>query len=412
MFGALRTPRNMSIGFGQRFALAGHVARLGSRALFLTDARLGQSTELKELVATLTEAGIDYTVYDGVEAELPAQCLTAGVAAGMAFGPDVVIGIGGGSCLDAAKVVALLMTHGGTPSDYYGEFNVPGPIMPLIAIPTTAGTGSEVTPVAVVDDPGRAIKVGIASPYLIPDTAICDPELTLTCPPELTAVSGADALVHAIEALTTLRRLETSQTMHEHVFVGKNVLSDHHSLAAIEMIGSSLARAVSHGSDVVARQQMMLGAMHAGLAFGTAGTSACHAVQYPVGALTHTAHGLGVALMLPYALTFNRDHALSDIAKIGRVMAFADADAPDIEAADAAIVGLEALLADIGIPRSLEAIGVRASDLDWIAEHALSAVRLIKNNPRPIDRPAMNMLVAAAFHGDRSLLASTLSEAV
>src|SRR5690606_20101181 len=135
------------------------------------------------------------------------------------FAPDLVIGVGGGSCLDMAKCVALLLTHGGRPDDYYGELKVPGPVLPLIAIPTTAGTGSEVTPVAVLSDSQRSLKVGISSPQLIPTAAICDPELTLTCPPSLTAIAGADALTHAIEAFTATRRAVTSGITQERVFV-------------------------------------------------------------------------------------------------------------------------------------------------------------------------------------------------
>ena len=403
MFGALRSPRNILFGSGQRLALGGYVARLGTRALVVTDSRMAADGQFAAMVETIRAAGASVSVYHGVEAELPAECIEAGVAAGRAASADVIVGIGGGSCIDAAKVIALLLTHGGAMSDYYGEFKVPAPLLPVVAVPTTAGTGSEVTPVAVVADPERAVKVGIASPYLVPDTAICDPELTVTCPPGLTAVSGADALVHAIEAFTNAARDGASDITLEHVFVGKNALTDQHATSAIAGIGRSLARAVAHGDDLAARSDVMMGAMLAGLAFGTAGTSVCHAVQYPVGALTHTAHGLGVALMLPYALEFNRHHIADEIVEVGRLMGLIAGGQASV---DATIEGIALLLTQIGIPASLAEIGVGADDLPWIAEQALGANRLIKNNPRPVDRAGMDELIAAAFSGDRRSLSS------
>lgn len=400
MFGALRSPRNIIFGAGQRASLPQYVSALGSKVLLVTDQRMRGEASFAELQAGLAAAGLDVAVFADVEAELPAACLQAGVKAAQAFGAQVVVGIGGGSCIDAAKVIALVTAHGGAISDYYGEFKVPGPILPLVAMPTTAGTGSEVTPVAVVADPERAVKVGIASPYLIPDIAICDPELTVSCPPGLTAVSGADALVHAIEAFTTASRAPTPGITHEHVFVGKNVLTDGYAIAAIGNIGQNLETAVSRGADIEARTAVMLGAMQAGLAFGTAGTSVCHAVQYPVGALTHTPHGLGVALMLPYALTFNRDFALTEIVEIGRILGWGEGHPDAAAAADACILGISALLRTIAVPRTLAEIGIKADDLPWIAEQALGANRLIKNNPRPVDRQGMDLLVRAAFTGD------------
>lgn len=410
MFGTLRSPRNIVFGNGQRASLPRYVSAFGSKVLIVTDQRMADLSSFRILHDSLVAAGIEVAVFADVEAELPAQCLNAGIDAARDASADAVVGIGGGSCIDAAKVIALVAVHGGAISDYYGEFKVPGPILPMIAMPTTAGTGSEVTPVAVVADQDRAVKVGIASPHLIPDTAICDPELTITCPPGLTAISGADALVHAIEAFTTARRTPTPGMTHEHVFIGKNVLTDSYAVAAIGNIGRNLRTAVENGDDLAARGSVMLGALQAGLAFGTAGTSVCHAVQYPVGALTHTAHGLGVALMLPYALSFNRDFTEAEIATMARVLDFADAGSGDREAASAGIDGITGLLRDISIPATLAEIGIKADDLSWIAEQALAANRLIKNNPRPIDRTGIDLLLNAAFTGTHSHLTATTSD--
>jgi alcohol dehydrogenase len=403
LFGTLRTPRNLVFGAGQRRALPGYAAALGKRALIVTDQRLGADAEFLRIVEALMQAGVQARVFDGTIAELPIECISSAVDAGKAIDADLVIGIGGGSCLDAAKVAAVLLTHGGTISDYYGEFKVPGPVLPLISLPTTSGTGSEVTPVAVVTDPDRAVKVGIASPHIISHTAICDPELTYSCPPGLTAVSGADALTHAIEAFTTMRREPTGSIVHEHVFLGKNVLSDNYALMAISHIAASLKRAYDNGDDFGARERLMLGATMAGLAFGTAGTAAAHAVQYPIGAMTHTPHGAGVAVMMPYVMEFNRRHCEAELAEIGRAMGLA-AKGSVSEQAGAAIDAVEKLFASVGIPKTIADLGVERAQLPTVAEQAMGSARLIKNNPRSIELASMTTLVEAAFAGDRSRL--------
>jgi alcohol dehydrogenase class IV len=402
-FGLSRFPRNLIFGRGQRGAIAANAAALGKRVLVVTDERMTASGDCRDLVIGLEKAGLAVTLFDGTIAELPAESIAAGVAAGRAANADVIIGLGGGSCMDAAKLVALLLTHGGQLSDYYGEFKVPGPVLPVIAVPTTSGTGSEVTPVAVVSDPDRAVKVGIASPHLIPHTAICDPDLTDSCPRSLTAVSGADALTHAIEAFTTIRRAPDANLAQEHVFVGKNAFSDYYALEAIRLIAGNLWRACENGADRDARDALMLGSSYAGLAFGVAGTAAAHAVQYPVGALTHTPHGAGVAVMMPYVMQFNKSHAAPELAEIAVAM---DVGADgDINArAQAAIEAVAALFASIGIPRTIKDLGLSEDKVEWTAEAALGAVRLVKNNPHPLDGNSMLGLVRAAYSGDRASL--------
>src|SRR5215470_4499084 len=229
-FGVTRAPRSIVFGVGQRGALGRAASQLGRAALVCTDQRLSAEPVFAGMMDDLKSYGLAVRIYDRTVAELPLGCVDEAFRQASGFGADLVLGIGGGSCMDLAKVVALLLSHGGHPRDYYGEFKVPGPVTPIVAVPTTAGTGSEVTPVAVLGDPERAMKVGIASPHLIPHTAICDPELTFTCPPSLTAVSGADALTHAIEAFTAIERPAGPTLAYEHVFVGKNALSDAYAL--------------------------------------------------------------------------------------------------------------------------------------------------------------------------------------
>lgn len=406
-FGLTRAPQHIVFGAGQRRAIARYAATYGKRLLVVTDTRQAADPDFAEVMESARATGLELAVFDGVAAELPLDCIEAGAEAGRALDADVILGIGGGSCLDAAKVIALLLRHGGRPQDYYGERNVPGPVLPLIAVPTTAGTGSEVTPVAVLADPERAVKIGIASPWLIPTVAICDPELTATCPPGLTAVSGADALTHAIEAFTTLRRAPDTGLSLEHVFVGKNALSDHYALEAIRLISGSLARAVNDGADPKARAAMAQGAMLAGLAFGTAGTAAAHAIQYPVGAMTHTPHGAGVATLMPYVMAWNRPACAPALAQVGAAMGLASGGNTEDDAR-AAIIAVADLFADIGIPNDLKALGVPDDRLADVAKAALGAERLVKNNPRTLDLQGMTDIVTAAHSGDLAgLLADT-----
>ena len=402
MFGALRLPRNILFGRGQRRALGSAASKIGKRALLCTDAWQGAQPVFKEIVADLEAYGIETRVFDQTIPDLPIRSIEACVAQVSDFAPDVVIGVGGGSSMDMAKVVAVLLTHGGDVRSYYGEFAVPGPVIPVIAVPTTSGTGSEVTPVAVISDEERGAKVGIATPHLIPLIAVCDPELTVTCPPSLTACSGADALTHAVEAFTTLARKTDPLLTEQHVFVGKNILSDHFAKLAVANIFRYLARAYRDGSDMEAREGVMLAALAAGCAFGTAGTAAAHALQYPVGNLTHTAHGDGVATLLPFVMQYNRPSCVGALAELARAVGLAEGT-PD-EMSQAFIDAVADLLAEVKIPRSLAELGLKADQQDFVAENSLNAARLIKNNPRPLDLSAMQSITRAAFAGERSAL--------
>ncbi|WP_018010956.1 iron-containing alcohol dehydrogenase [Sinorhizobium medicae] len=396
LFGTLRAPRELLFGAGQRHALGNIAARIGRRALIVTDTRLAADADLLSLVRQLDEAGLAVMVDSSTLPDVPVDSAMSSSVGARSFEPDLVIGVGGGSCLDMAKCVALLLTHGGQPQDYYGEHTVPGPVIPLIAIPTTAGTGSEVTPVAVLSDAERSLKVGISSPHLIPTVSICDPELTLSCPPRLTAIAGADALTHAIEAFTAIRRDPVPGISQQRVFVGKNELSDHFALSAIALLWQGLESACRNGADHAAREKVMLGSTLAGLAFGVAGTAAAHAIQYPVGALTHTAHGLGVACLMPYVMTWNAPLMRDEL---GRIAQAAGLDGPD-----EVIPALVSLFARIGIPGTLRDLGLEEERIDWVAEQSSGITRLIQNNPRPLNPKEMRNLVAAAYRGDRSCL--------
>lgn len=399
LFAAARLPREILFGKGQRRALPAIAARHGSRAFICTDERLSQTPEFVEILAGLKVASVETLVYDRTLPDVPRDSVSTCIAEAKAFRPDLVIGIGGGSCLDMAKCAALLLSHGGQLQDYYGEFKVPGPTLPVIAVPTTAGTGSEVTPVAVISDPDRTLKVGISSPYLIAAVALCDPDLTATCPPSLTAIAGADALTHAIEAFTASKRGVDADLPQEHVFIGKSALTDHFALLAIKLLGRSLETACRDGSDEAARADVMMGALAAGCAFGTAGTAAAHAVQYPVGALTHTPHGLGVATMLPYVMRYNLPVAATEIGEIGIALGLSGPGHNVQSLAQATIDEIARLFRAIGITPTLAELGLAEDKIDWTAEQALGIDRLIKNNPRPFDIASMRSLVKAAYEG-------------
>lgn len=396
-YGVTRAPARLLFGPGQRRAIGKAAASLGTRALICTDARFGALPAMQEILDDLAAQGVEARLYSETEAELPLESLLACVDQYRDFAPEVLIGIGGGSCVDLAKLVGLLLTHSGPLSQYYGEFKVPGPILPVIAVPTTSGTGAEVTPVAVLGDPALAMKVGISSPALIPHTAICDPELTITCPSGLTAISGADAMAHAIEAFAATSRQADPAMAMKRVFVGKNALSDHYALTAIKLIYSNLRRATTAGDDLDARTAVMLGATYAGLAFGSAGTSAAHAIQYPIGALTSTAHGLGIGILLPHTMDFNLPATAAEYAEIGRAIGVAQAEKTDEEAARTTIGAIRALFADIGIPASLRAIGINDQHIDDISTLSMNATRLVENNPRTLDPSAIKSILAEAM---------------
>lgn len=398
IFGTIRAPREIIFGEGQRNAVGRIAKQLGRRALIITDARLAGDDTITAMVSQLETEGLAVMLDSSTQPDVPVHTAVASAEAARDFAPDLLIGVGGGSCLDMAKCVAILLTHGGQPQDYYGEFKVPGPVMPLIAIPTTAGTGSEVTPVAVLSDTERQLKVGISSPHIIPTVAICDPDLTMTCPASLTAIAGADALTHAIEAFTAIRHEPVPGLAQDRVFVGKNITSDAFALRAISLLWEGLEAACTDGSNAEARANVMLGATLAGLAFGVAGTAAAHAIQYPVGALTHTPHGAGVACLMPYVMAWNAPMIGTALDQIAQTTGLTDHDA--------VIPAIAALFERIGIPPTLKALGLAADRLDWVAEQSCGIARLIQNNPRHLALPEMRRLVGAAYTGDRTALAS------
>lgn len=403
-FAAIRAPRQILFGAGQRCAAGWNAAQHGSRALVVVDPYLAEESAFAEVLTSLHAEGIATTVYTGVVPEIPSESIGSAHEAARTADADVLVAVGGGSSIDLAKLTAVLLAHGGDVSDYYGENRVPGPTLPVVALPTTAGTGSEVTPVAVLTDRARGSKVGVSSPYLIPVAAICDPELTYTCPPDVTAMSGADAISHCIEAYTAVRRPATPVLARERVFVGRGTTTDTFALTGLAHLVAGLRRAYENPGDAEARGMVMYGSLMAGLAFGTAGTAAAHALQYPVGALTGTPHGVGVGLLLPYVMELNRPARTAELAQVARVLGSTEEDR-DRLAADAPRLVAE-LLAGVGIPRDLAALGLAAELLDRAAAEGLRAARLAENNPVPLTEAAARRILRAAWEGDLGLVSS------
>jgi alcohol dehydrogenase len=390
-FAVLRAPSQVLFGAGMATAAGRVAAGHGRRALVITDPVIAETPGFGTVLESL--ADLDVAIFRDAVVDVPRSAVDAAVAAGRSFAPDVIVAVGGGSVMDLAKVTALLLAHGGAPEDYYPLQSVPGPIVPLIALPTTAGTGSEATPVSVITDPKTEMKVGVASPHLIPRHAICDPLLTVGAPPVVTAHSGIDALSHAIEAYMAARSEPSAELVLGRPQVGKNLLSDVLALTAAEHIARNLERAVSDGSDIEARTGMLYGSLLAGIAFANSGVSAAHALQFALGALTHTSHGLGTGMLLPYVMEFNRPAREAELAELTRVMG------------GEAVECVHQLGLRIGLPASLERIGVKESDLRPMAEASLPIKRLIDNNPRPLDVDSLEAILTAAWHGEPSRLA-------
>jgi alcohol dehydrogenase class IV len=402
--GTLRLPAAIHFGFGTRAQIPRLLAEHGKRVFAVADPFLANSPQFTSLVRDARAAGLTVTIYTDVKSELPVDSLTVAGSAASDFAPDVILAYGGGSSLDAAKLIALLVAHGGPLSTYYGENAVPGPVLPIIAVPTTAGTGSEVTPVAVISDPAQEMKVGISSHYLIPRAAVVDPELTIGAPPSVTAFAGIDALVHALESFTASELpLTWSGTLP--LFTGRNLFADHFALEAIRNIAPYLAAAVADSQDREAHEHVALGSLLAGMSFGPTGTHLSHALQYPIGAITKTPHGLGTGLMIPYVLQACVAVLPERLAAIDAAMGGTNTN--ELVAAQSAVDRVAALGAEIGIPASLAEIGVERDQLSRIAQLALRSKRLVAISPIGSDLSLLTTILEAAFAGDRTLIEST-----
>ncbi|MCG7393553.1 iron-containing alcohol dehydrogenase [Microvirga sp. ACRRW] len=372
-----------SLVFGSgAIARIGEIAarQLGPRIALVTDAGLVKAGLLEKALHALEEAGVAVDVFDGVVADPPEAVVLAAAAKAKAFDARAVIGFGGGSSIDVAKLVALLARSGESLPDIYGVGVAKGPRLPLLAVPTTAGTGSEVTPISIVTT-GAHEKKGVVSPLIIPDIALLDPDLTLNLPPHVTAATGIDAMVHAIEAYTS-----TS--------ANNNPVSKALAKEALHLLGRNIERAVHHGQDGEARAAMLIGSMLAGQAFANSPVAAVHALAYPIGGHFGVPHGLSNALVLPYVLRFNASACEQAYAELAP---YAFQELEGRASADAFVEALASLCMKVGLQPRLRDVGIPQDALPMLAEDAMKQTRLLVNNPRSLTLNDARAIYEAAW---------------
>ncbi|MEQ8264686.1 iron-containing alcohol dehydrogenase [Pseudohaliea sp.] len=364
--------------------LAAHCRSLGiARPLLVTDPGLVEIGLVAPVEAALGADGLTVTRFAEVREDPPESVVLACVEQGRAAAVDGVVAVGGGSSMDTAKVVAALLAGEQPLARLYGVDQVRGGRLPLVLVPTTAGTGSEATPVAVITT-GETTKAGVSSPVLLPDIAVLDPELTLGLPPRVTAMTGIDAMVHAIEAYTSRHR--------------KNPVSDNLARSALALLAGNLRTAVQDGANLEARSAMLLGAFQAGQAFANAPVAAVHALAYPLGGHYHIPHGLSNSLVLPSVLEFNAAAAAPLYAELAPLVLGGPVEGAAAEATEALVAALRALIEAVGLPATLAEAGVPAADLPMLADDAMLQQRLLVNNPREVAREDALAIYRAA-HG-------------
>jgi alcohol dehydrogenase class IV len=343
----------------------------GARVLFVTDPGIRKLGLCDAALQSIRENGFEVTVFDDVEPDPKAATVLSAVEIAKANDIACVIGFGGGSSMDVAKVVALLANSNQPIADAYGVNQATGSRLPLVLVPTTAGTGSEVTAVSILTT-GTEEKKGIVSPIILPDVAVLDAALTIGLPPHITAATGVDAMVHAIEAYTSKS-------------ANNNPISKILAVHALDLLGANIRRAVSDGSDTTARQNMLLGSMLAGQAFANSPVAAVHALAYPVGSLFHVPHGLSNALVLAEVMRFNTPYCGQAYAELApHIFADIDANRPADEVCREFIERLVQLNVDLGLEKGLRQVGIEPSDLDRLSSDAVTQTRLLVNNPREV----------------------------
>jgi len=340
----------------------------GKDVLLVTDPGMLTTGIVDRAVRALEAEGVRVTVFSDVQADPPEAVVMA--AAEAARGKGGVLAIGGGSSIDVAKLAALLASSGEALKDVYGIGMAKGPRLPLIAVPTTAGTGSEVTPISIVTT-GKSEKMGVVSPLIIPDLAILDPELTRDLPAHVTAATGIDAMVHAIEAYASAS-------------VNNNPVSRALACEALRLMGAALERAVTTPHDMDARADMLLGSLLAGQAFANSPVAAVHALAYPIGGHFKVPHGLSNALVLPHVLRFNAVTAPGPYADLAPIVFPELARLGAQEAAVAFADALADLSRRCGLQQGLREVGITEDDLPLLARDAMNQTRLLVNNPRPL----------------------------
>ncbi|QRX84781.1 iron-containing alcohol dehydrogenase [Glaciimonas sp. PAMC28666] len=351
------------------------------RLLIVTDSGFLSTGLVTPIVANLQSAGLTVQIFSDVVADPPEAVVLQAAEFARQHEIELVIGLGGGSSMDVAKLIAVLA--GGTQALHtmYGIGNISGHRLPLVQIPTTAGTGSEATPIAIVTT-GETTKMGVVAPQLYADLALLDAELTLGLPSHITAATGIDAMVHAIEAYTSR--------------IKKNPLSDMLARQALTLLWNNILSACEDGRNLTARQAMLLGALLAGQAFANAPVGAVHALAYPIGGIFHVPHGLSNSLVLSHVLRFNAPVAAHHYAELADIVAPAARGSAEARA-ETMISAMTKLAQQLGIETRLQQVGIKAADLDRLADEAMLQTRLLGNNPREVTRADAHAIYSAAL---------------
>jgi len=361
--------RSILVERGGSANLAKRIQERGAKSvLIITDPGVLSAGLLNKALPQFKELNLPVQIFSDVQADPPVAVIDSAVKAAQECKADCIVGFGGGSSMDVAKLVALLAPGKETLLDVYGVGMAKGPRLPLILVPTTAGTGSEVTTISIVTV-SDSEKKGVVSPQLLPDIALLDAELTLGLPAHVTAATGIDAMVHAIEAFTTKRL--------------KNPVSDCLAKEALRLLAANLHKAVRSGSDIVSRENMLLGACLAGMAFTNAPVAGVHALAYPIGARFHVPHGLSNSLMLGPVMRFNLDVAHAMYAELGQIIK-PGLQGSTMEQAAQLSDYLGSLAGELGLPQRLVEVGITANDIDQLATDAMLQTRLLQNSPREI----------------------------
>lgn len=379
MAGRIQFGNGVSANVGRK------VKELGGTKVFLvTDETMQKIGTSEKIEKVLTGAGLTVTTFAQVEPEPSVETVDKAVALAKEHGCDVVVGLGGGSCMDVGKAVSVLVRNEGSAGKYQGLGLVKNKGIPKIVIPTTAGTGSEATFTAVLIRLSDGVKGGINDDKLYVDAAFLDPELTMSLPPSMTANSGMDAFAHAMESYTSVQASPFSELF---------------SVAAMKRIGKYLRRAVLNGHDMEARSEMLLASFLAGQGLALAGVTACHALSYPLGGMFHVSHGLSNALLLPYVARYN---ALAAPEKFAKVTEFLGGSTDSMTLRDAALSAaglLDQMIDDIGVPHKMSELGknIKPENFPEMAQKAMAVSRPMANNPRPMDQKNCIALYKEAF---------------
>jgi len=351
------------------------------KPLIVTDAILLKNGVVSKVTELLND-GLSYGLYTGVKPE-PEVSLVVDCKDVFNSGQhDGLIALGGGSAIDLAKAVSALVSYNGSIEELFGTDLVPEKGAPIIAIPTTAGTGSEVTNIAILSDTEAQLKKGIVSDFLLPDVAIVSPEMTVTMPKSVTAASGIDALVHAIEAYISLNA---------------SPITDALAIGAMQMISQNLPKAYANPHHLEAREKMATASLMAGMAFGNAGVAAVHALAYPLGGRYHIPHGVSNALLLPYVMEWNKISCAERFRDIADALGENTQGLSDTQAADKAVQAMRKLSADVDIPKGLRSFNIPEDAIRSMAEDAAQITRLLKNNPRVLSTDDIEKIYQSAY---------------